>query len=163
MYSDSASGNQLLKSYRTAKQPAQSSLSPTTAPPSMLSPGAVSPGMVSPGGQKIISVTEERVETIETKPGSKKTRYHVDDISAPEYFTKGTHQQQRLYSRVFFSCVLSSVIDSGEKVEISIDDDEIDSYQLSLKTDRPKDIDWDLNILQKPGKEQKFTKVVEEV
>ena len=52
---------------------------------------------------------------------------------------------------------------TGEAVEITIEDDEIDDYKVELKTDRPQDIDWDLNLVQKPGKEQKVTKVVEEV
>lgn len=51
----------------------------------------------------------------------------------------------------------------GEELHITVEDDEIDNYQLNLKTDRPQDIDWDLNLVQKPGKEQKVTKVVEEV
>ena len=48
-------------------------------------------------------------------------------------------------------------------MEITVEDDEIDDYKVELKTDRPQDIDWDLNLVQKPGKEQKVTKVVEEV
>lgn len=53
---------------------------------------------------------------------------------------------------------------SGESVEITVEDhDDIDDYRVQLKTDRPQDIDWDLNLIQKPGKEQKVTKVVEEV
>ena len=47
-----------------------------------------SPPLLSPTGHKIISVTEEVYETVETTPGTKKTT-HIDNISAPEYFTKG--------------------------------------------------------------------------
>jgi len=56
-----------------------------------------------------------------------------------------------------------SVIYSGEAVEVQIEDDEIDSYHVELKTERPPEIDWDLSLQQKPGKEQTVTKVVEEV
>lgn len=62
----------------TAKEPVQKGRAPKHQAP-----------MTSPGNSKIISVTEEVVETVETKPGSKRTRHHIDDISAPEYFTKG--------------------------------------------------------------------------
>ena len=44
-----------------------------------------------------------------------------------------------------------------------IEDDEVDNYELAIKTDRPQDIDWDVSLIQKPGKEQMITKVVEEV
>lgn len=52
-------------------------------------PKREAPPPMSPGGGKIVSVTEEVFETVETKPGNKKQRFHIDDISAPEYFTKG--------------------------------------------------------------------------
>lgn len=46
---------------------------------------------------------------------------------------------------------------------MTIDDDDIDNYEFKLNTQAPDEIDWDLNILQRPGQEQKVTKVVEEV
>lgn len=52
---------------------------------------------------------------------------------------------------------------SGEAYEVHIDEDEIDNYQINLRTERPEDIDWDISIVQKPGQEQKVTKIVEEV
>ena len=62
----------------TAKEPVQRGKAPQHQTP-----------LTSPGSSKIISVTEEVFETIETKPGSKRTRQNVDNISAPEFFTKG--------------------------------------------------------------------------
>ncbi|XP_067941004.1 uncharacterized protein [Watersipora subatra] len=94
--------------------------------------------MLSPDGHKIISVTEEFYETVETKPRTKKKRGLTENISAPEYFTK------------------------GEAVEIKIEDDEIDDYKMSVKTAKPPQVEWDLTLTQQPGKEQKVTKVVEE-
>lgn len=67
------------------------------------------------------------------------------------------------YHFVKIKILLTAICYLGEVVEIPIEDDEIDNYQLHLKTDRPQEIDWDLSITQKPGQEQMVTKVVEEV
>lgn len=74
----------IVLSGRSSKKPVESALSPTGAP--VLN----SPLGSNPDKQRIVSVTEERIETVETKPGKKKVRQHIDNISAPEYFTKGT-------------------------------------------------------------------------
>lgn len=44
-----------------------------------------------------------------------------------------------------------------------IEDDEIDNYHMSIRTEKPPEVEWDLKLTQQPGKEQKVTKVVEEV
>lgn len=82
----------------------ESALSPTGAP--VLN----SPFGTNPNKQRIVSVTEERIETVETKPGKKKIRQHIDNISAPEYFTKGNENIINGITplTVFFSSLLKS-------------------------------------------------------
>lgn len=71
-----------------------------------MSPQQEPPTLRSPGSEKIISFTEEVYETVETKPSSKRTRVQVDDISAPEYFTKGATCQLCLLEEFVFVVIL---------------------------------------------------------
>ena len=88
----------------TAKEPVQRGKAPQHQTP-----------LTSPGSSKIISVTEEVFETVETKPGSKRTRQHVDNFSAPEYFTKGQYDIVGLDFVIYLLCQLLNWIALGSK------------------------------------------------
>ena len=70
---------------------------------------------------------------------------------------------QRIWETIKHIYIARHVVTLGENIEINIEDDEIDNYQANLMTERPPDVEWDLNFVQQPGKEQKVTKVVEQV
>jgi len=75
--------------HRLAKKPAERPKSPEDLLPRQSAPSFGPPVLGSPGEPKIISVTEEVYETVETTANTKANRKPVDDISAPEYFIKG--------------------------------------------------------------------------